>query len=145
MSGASPDAPAAGGRRKSPRRPPSRTFFQDEQGLERRADLGGDRVPLLFFDSCPDRRAVDRQLRRLAASWGGLPCRRYAIDHSTQGAPSLPLAVGALSLSGLGTSSGPASFSSLLQAETDPSTHGRVFTSQARLTEYPLGVYCQCW
>ena len=42
---------------------------------------------------------------------------------------SLPLAVGALGLYGLGTSTGAVTFNSLLQAETEPAARGRVFAS----------------
>jgi MFS family permease len=42
---------------------------------------------------------------------------------------SFPLAVGALGVYGVGTSTGMVTFNSLLQAETTPATRGRVFAS----------------
>lgn len=54
---------------------------------------------------------------------------RGVVDVLLASIRSLPHAVGVLGLYGLGTSTGAVTFNSLLQAETEPATRGRVFAS----------------
>ena len=71
---------------------------------------------------------LTRDPRRPAFVFGPFVLRGV-VDLLLASIRSLPLAVGALGLYGLGTSTGAVTFNSLLQAETNPSTRGRVFTS----------------
>ncbi|MTV27805.1 MFS transporter [Nitriliruptoraceae bacterium ZYF776] len=71
---------------------------------------------------------LTRDPRRPAFVFGPFVLRGV-VDLLLASIRSLPLAVGALGLYGLGTSTGAVTFNSLLQAETDPSTRGRVFAS----------------
>jgi MFS family permease len=54
---------------------------------------------------------------------------RGAVDLVLAAARSLPIAMGALGVYGIGTSTGMVTFNSLLQAETTDTTRGRVFAS----------------
>ncbi len=52
---------------------------------------------------------------------------RGAVDLILASTRSLPAAIGALALYGVGTSAGMVTYTSLLQAQTAPETRGRVF------------------
>ncbi len=54
---------------------------------------------------------------------------RGVVDLVLASVPAFPVAVGALGVYGLGTSTGMVTFNSLLQAETTPATRGRVLAS----------------
>ncbi len=71
---------------------------------------------------------LTRDPRRPAFVFGPFVLRGI-VDLLLASIRSLPLAVGALGLYGLGTSTGAVTFNSLLQAETEPATRGRVFAS----------------
>lgn len=66
--------------------------------------------------------------RRAALVFGPFLLRGI-VDLVLASVRAFPVAVGALAVYGLGTSSGTVTFNSLLQAETTPHTRGRVFAS----------------